>query len=429
MPFRFFLCRLIATIAILLIGEKSVCAANGMPLAALPFSPLLYFQPNTSPLFTELYAAHGLSPLPQKFFFDEAIYLDQSTPYVILPLQPSNQHVFGTASKVLSAFHKKVGDLELFIDPLKPAPFFYTAAGSKQLIVALVYAMAMSEPEKRFLFVEEAPFYSGHPNAVTGIFSYANARFQAFHDPSEIKRQPDEILVEFVTSPNNPDGKFRRPKTNADIIIADFVFASEAFGIDASGYLQENIAWLREARSAGKHVFSFNSASKQFGKTGCRCGYIWYPLHDDYAAAIFKKFFQFISSSTVAAGTVGLAHFLDLIEALTALPDAGSALRRQAKATIRERHALVEKAFLQNYPGSTILSEAGSPTFFAKINDERIAAKRASDILLEDLNISVNSGDTMGETAAFIRLNLCGPSSEMAELLSRLAQRSLWMSS
>ncbi len=137
------------------------------------------------------------------------------------------------------------------MDPKKPKPFFYTASGSKHLIVALVYAIAMAEPNKKFVFVEQAPYYSGHPSAVSGIFNYPNARFQLFHDPAEIKLEPGEVLVEFVTSPNNPDGKFRKPLTNANIIIADFVFASSAFGDNGSGYISQNIEWIRQARAQG----------------------------------------------------------------------------------------------------------------------------------------------------------------------------------
>jgi aspartate/methionine/tyrosine aminotransferase len=386
-----------------------------------PYSPLLYFQPNITPLFTELYEDYSLQHPPSKTLFDEAIYLDQSTPVSILPLQPSNQAVFKHTSDVLTAFHKKVGDFELYVDPNKPSPLFYTASGSKQLIVALVYAIVMSEPNKKFLFVEKSPFYSGHPNAVSGIFHYPNARFLAFHEPSEIALQPGEELVEFVTSPNNPDGKFRKPLTDARIIIADFVFASSAFGSDGTGYLENNLEWLRSARAADKHVFSFNSASKQFGKTGARCGYIWYPIYDPYAKSLFKNFFGFISSSTVAAGTVGLANFLDLIEAFLDMPDTGAMLRQDAKKSLEKRHTLIAEEFVKRYPGSTTLSIPGSPTYFAKVMNKKVPDKKASELLFDDLNISVNSGDTMGETAEFVRLNLCSDSASLVELLNRLA--------
>lgn len=199
--------------------------------------PIIYLQPNITQIFRELYQAYGLANPPKRTSFDNALYLDQSTPKTIFPMQPSNIEIFDHASKILSEFHCRVQDLELYIDPAKPKPFFYTASGSKHLLVALAYAIVMTEPDKKFLFVEKAPFYSGHPSAVTGIFKYPNGRFQGFHDVSEIKPEPGEILVEFVTSPNNPDGMFRKPFTNAPIILADFVFASSAFGSDGTGYL------------------------------------------------------------------------------------------------------------------------------------------------------------------------------------------------
>ncbi|MBS0652460.1 MAG: hypothetical protein JSR39_02915 [Verrucomicrobia bacterium] len=168
-------------------------------------------------------------------------------------------------------------------------------------------------------------------------------------------------------------------------------------------------------------MFSFNSASKQFGKTGARCGYAWYPIYDPYAALIFKKFFNFISFSTVAAGTTGLAEFLDLIQAFLDLPDTGKALRLDGNKSLKMRHELVKKELLNRYPGSQVISIPGSPTFFAKIKDPRIPNQRASDVLLKDLDVSVNNGEAMGETKEFIRLNLSGYSQSVAGFLNRLA--------
>lgn len=381
----------------------------------------IFLQPNTTQIFTELYQEYGLLNPPQKTFFEEALYLDQSMPPGKIPLQPANDVIFNHASDVLVQFHKRMHDLELYIDPSATKPFFYTGVGSKQLIVALVYAMVMSEPDKKFLFVEQAPYYSGHPNAVNGIFQYPNARFLSFHYPSEITIEPGTVLVEFVTSPNNPDGKFRRPLTNASIIIADFVFASSAFGSDGTGYLEKNIEWVSKARSEGKHVFSFNSASKQFGKTSARTGYMWFPLDDSYAVSIFNKFFGFISSSTVASSSSGLAQFLDLIKALLTLPDGGALLREDARKSLMVRHRLVEKEFLKRYPGSYVLSRPGSPTFFAQLYDPRIPIKMASDILREDFDVVLNNGEAMGESNAFIRLNISGYSEVLVEFLNRLA--------
>lgn len=383
--------------------------------------PPIFFQPNTTQIFSELYQSHGLMPLKKRVSFERALYLDQSVPPNPLPLQPSNTSVFDKANQILTEFHQKIGDLELYVDPNNPPPFFYTTAGSKQLIVALVYAIAIAEPNKKFVFAEKVPFYSGHPNAVTGIFHYPNARFAAFHSPKDIKLEPGEILVEFVTSPNNPDGKFHQPETEAKIIIADLVFASSAFGSDDTGYLEKNIQWIREARAKGKLVFSFNSASKQFGFTGSRCGYIWYPLYNEYAASIFPKFFGFISSSTVAAGTIGLEEFLNLMMTFNDLPDFGKSLRGEANKSLMNRHKLLAKEFLNRYPGSEIISIPGSPTFFSKVKDARIPKNQAWEILRDDFNVFVNNGETMGESSEYIRLNLSGFSKDFIDFLNRLA--------
>lgn len=396
-----------------------VCISFLYPLMGVETT--IYLQPNTTQLFTELYQAYGLLNPPRRTFFEDALYLDQSTPSSILPMQLSNQAIFEHASQTLLDFHKRVNDWELYIDPNKPKPFFFVGSGSKHLIVALVYAIVMSEPNKKFVFVEQAPFYSGHPNAVSGLLRYPNARFFSFHQTSEIVLEPGEVLVEFVTSPNNPDGKFRKPLTNAQIIIADFVFASSSFGNDGTGYIDKNIEWIRQARAQGKHIFSFNSASKQFGKTGTRSGYMWYPIYDSYASLIFKNFFNFISFSTVGGGSTGLAEFLNLIKAFLELPDTGKALRQDCNQSLIKRHELVEKEILNRYPGSTIVSIPSSPTFFAKIKDPRIPTMRASDVILKDVNVSVNDGEPMGETNEFIRVNISGYSQLLVEFLNRLA--------
>lgn len=94
------------------------------------------------------------------------------------------------------------------------------------------------------------------------------------------------------------------------------------------------------------------------------------------------------------------------------------------------RHELVKRELLKRYPGTLVISIPGSPTCFAKVKDPRIPDKRASDVLLEDLDVFVNNGEPMGETNEFIRLNLSGYSLNLSgysqglvEFLNRLAGR------
>ncbi len=399
--------------------EKIVAFRSTPPTKTRSDNTILYLRPNTTQLFTELYRSYGLLHNPELTVIERAPYLDQVGAPQPFPMQPADRAIFNHAEAILKRFHERSGNLELFLEPGADT-FFYTASGSIQVIYALVYTLATTFPDRQFLFVEKTPFYSGHRAAVELLFKYPNARFQGFKKPSDIVIRPGETLVEFVTSPNNPDGEFRRPETDADIIIADFVFASSAYG-DGTGYLDANLAWVREARAAGKHLFSFNSSSKQFGKTGCRTGYLWFPLDSSLSKDIFPNFFNYISLSTIGSGTAGLSEFLDLIQALLKTDDNGQSLREDAHASVIKRHRIISKEIRSRYPGSKIVSVAGSPALFVHLADPRIPDQTARQIIFDDLNASVSGGEPFGATDEFFRVNLTGYSAELAGFANRLA--------
>ncbi|QMT60530.1 aminotransferase class I/II-fold pyridoxal phosphate-dependent enzyme [Legionella sp. PC997] len=381
--------------------------------------PLIYMRPNETPMFTELYQRYGLLNPPAVHVYDSSVYLGQPGENSLLI--PSSIAFFNDVDETLRAYHARIGNKELFLDPHETKYSFCPSNGSLQIIFALVYAIAATEPQKNFLFVEKIPFYSFHEHAVN-YRPYPNARFQGFNDPSEVKPKPDEILVEFVTSPNNPDGKFRKPYTQANIIIADLVFSSPTYGSDGTGYIKENIDWLSKARNEGKHVLAFNSVSKALGRPGYRLGYMWFPMSDAYAASIFHNFFSYVWKLTTGESTPGVAEALNLMSALVALPDGGQALRTDAFNTIVKRHNLVKTEMLKRYPGTEVISIPGSPTFFAKLNSPGIPNMTGEQVLLQDLNVAVDNGNSMGATDAFVRINLCGYSGDLAQFLNRLAQ-------
>lgn len=386
--------------------------------SANAYEPLIYMRPNETPMFTELYQRYGLLNPPALHVYDSAVYLGQPGEKKLLI--PSSETFFNDVDQTLRVYHSRVGNQGLFLDPNEKNYVFCPSNGSLQIIFALVYAISTAEPQKHFLFVEKIPFYSFHEHAVT-YRAYPNARFQGFNDPSEVKPKPDETVVEFVTSPNNPDGTFRKPYTQANIIIADFVFASPSYGSDGSGYIKENIAWITKAKSEGKHVLAFNSVSKALGKPGYRLGYMWFPMSDTYAASIFHDFFSYVWKLTVGESTPGVAEALNLMSALATLPDAGQALRRDAFNTIVKRHQIVKEELLKRYPGTEVMSIEGSPTFFAKLNNPDTQKMAAATVLLKDINVAVDNGNSMGENDNFIRINLCGYSGDLAEFLNRLA--------
>lgn len=387
------------------------------------FKQRIYLASTTGQLFTELYDKHALLKVPHVNVFQPATYIASA---IARNLSETPADV-ARADKLLKEYLTEEGTLELYLDPKTiPSLVFFPCTGATQVYEGLVYAIVSSNPNKQFLFVQKIPYYSGHRSAIDD-FKYENAEYVGYHSPEDIEiLRKGKTVVEFVTSANNPDGTFREPETNPDIIIADLVFSSDSYGPRGNGYVQRNLKWIKEARKdKTKHLFSFDSASKHFGKTGDRWGWIWFDFSDPYQEFIFDKFQEFINSAG-DVGTQGGALFLDLISALLNTDDKGKNIFHNVNQSLQKRHCLVEKQLKIKYPHSEVTSVPGSPTLFAKIHDRRLAYLSAADIILQDVNTLVKNGEDYGENKSFVRINLCGSSNDMANFLNRLAGKKVY---
>lgn len=357
---------------------------------------------NVNQLFTDLYREYGIFTPRVSEIFDDSLYAEGEQATTLLQ----------TASERLISYHRKEGTLELFVDPSSDNQPLALGCGSTALFNALLYAMSMSYPDKKFIVLQKIPYFASHQKAAE-LFPYDNLTYIGYETVADLPpKMQDEVWVEFVTSPNNPDGKPRSPETDADVIIGDFVFSSKSFGYDGSGFIDENIEWVRRARSQGKTVLSFDSASKSYGYTGDRIGYMWFPLHDVFAAGIFEKFKRFIST-TVGVGLYGLNHFVNLLPAISG--KRGADLRRNANRTLVRRHEIVSNAIAARYPGSFDVSVPGGATLFFEL-----PSPGAAEIILEDNNVVVLDGKDFGGTDKQIRVNLMAASHDLALFVRRL---------
>ena len=380
--------------------------------------PLVELTTNVSQIFTELYRNYNILDNPSDNVFENALYLEGK----------QSQTIKQRMNDGLVQFHTSEGTLDLYINPnVDISNQVFTAGnGSTQLYKGLVYALATTYPDEQFLFVQEIPYFSGHRDAVINVFDYPNATYQGYNDPSEVNPDPGVIIVEFVTSPNNPDGKFRKPQfkttdLNRFIIIGDFVFTSSSFGTDGNGYIKENLEWLQEYRDTNTLIFSYNSASKQFGHTGDRYGYMWFPMYDEFAAPIYNKLNNFLAI-TVGSNLYGSANFLDL---LGPLEKYGKCLRKDANESLKIRLEHLSLALETRYPGSIIDSVPGSPTLFVKIKDSRINLQivpivTASDVILEDTNVKTAPGSSYGADDTYVRINIMAFSEDLSIFANRL---------
>src|SRR5579871_6228819 len=179
------------------------------PLPVNRMMPVLDLRLNEAQLWAELYARYGLLQVPPVHVFQNSIYLFPTEPVALTEIQA--KPIVTSIDRSLQEFHRREGTLELYIDPQHATESaLQFGCGSTQVYKGIVFALATAQPTQSFLFIERIPYFAGHQAAVERLFPYGNARFQGFHAPSEVKRRPNEILVEFVTSPNNPTGDFRQ---------------------------------------------------------------------------------------------------------------------------------------------------------------------------------------------------------------------------
>ena len=286
-------------------------------------SVLVYATFNVGNIYTEIYDRYGLLNNPRINTINTGMYTDIISP-TFLPLSPQAQDILNQGEAILKDYHRHIGNLDLYLNPaLAPEnTMFYCGAGSTQIIDGIFFALGTDGND--YLIVTKEPYYA-FPSTLSFFFSnYPTLSFQGFDDPSEIVLKPGQILVEYVTSPNNPTGTFREPETDANIIIGDFVFADASYG-DGAGYVPQNIEWVTAARQAGKRVFTFGSASKQFGRPGDRLGYYWSDMNDP----LFFSSFLWVLALNDGFSISAFTHFLDLVSAIRALPDSGSALEKR----------------------------------------------------------------------------------------------------
>ncbi len=386
--------------------------------------PLVDLTTNVSQIFTELYQDYDILDNPPINVFENALYLEGKQAVTIKDRMENS----------LRDYHRKEGTIDLYINPNEPLQDqpFVAGNGSTQLYKGLVYALATSYPEKQFLFVQRIPYFSGHREAVNTVFSYNNATYQGYNHPGEVQPPAGTIIVEFVTSPNNPNGKFRYPEFNSTpenpyIILGDFVFTSDSFGIMGNGYIPQNLKWLEEYRKSNTLILSYNSASKQFGHTGDRYGYMWFPMYDPFAAGIYKQLNNFLAI-TVGSNLHGPSNFLNL---LGPLEKVGPELRKDANQSLHIRSVILGLALLKRYPGSLITNVGGSPTMFVKINDSRIHLPNitAADVILEDTNVKTVPGSSYGANDTFVRINIMAFSEDLAIFANRLLGHDKYKSS
>ncbi|OIT29702.1 PREDICTED: L-tryptophan--pyruvate aminotransferase 1-like [Nicotiana attenuata] len=171
--------------------------------------------------------------------------------------------------------------------------YVVVGTGSSQLIQAALYALSPTDQPEPISVVSAAPFYSSYPEVTdfvrSGLYKWAG-------DARNFEK--DGPYIEFITSPNNPDGVTREPVVNGDqgILIHDLAY-----------YWPQYTA----ITSPAKYDVMLFTVSKCTGHAGSRIG--WALVRDKEVARKMTKFMEISTIGVSKEAQLRAAKILGVI--------------------------------------------------------------------------------------------------------------------
>jgi len=244
-----------------------------------------------------------------------------------------------------------------------------------QAAVLAIQAMRMLRNQSLAVTYSPTPYYadySGYPllNPVIGGFTT--------NDGSPLP--PDSDIIEYVTSPNNPDGQKRTPSKPNATHIWDLVYYWPAY-TDVDTKLDEDIM-----------VFS---ASKCLGLAGSRIG--WALVKDDYLALLMK---YAMMGQTLGISVDSKTRTLTAMEAV--LSKQGyyfDELNRRLETRFAEFEALLNTG---DSPRFSLVGASGG--FYAWIKCNWANDTNCQEVF-ESVGIVGKDGSAYGVDLSFVRIN------------------------
>ncbi|XP_016546694.2 L-tryptophan--pyruvate aminotransferase 1 [Capsicum annuum] len=279
--------------------------------------------------------------------------------------------------------------------------------GSSQLIMAALYALSPTNQPHPINIVAAAPFYSSYPE----MADFERSELHKWAGDAR-NYDKDEPYIEFITSPNNPDGVIREPVVN---------------GIQ--GKLIHDLAYYwpqyTAITSPANHDVMLFTVSKCTGHAGSRIG--WALVKDK---EVGRKMIKFMEVSTIgvskeaqlrAAKILGvisdscvnptLDNFFEYSQSL--LTDRWQRLRQVVKANdlyvlqkYPLQYCLFTKKFYETHPAFAWLMCKGSEEDCEK--------------LLKGHKLQTRGGEKFGSYSRNVRISMLGKDEDFNIFLQRL---------
>lgn len=265
--------------------------------------------------------------------------------------------------------------------------------GATQIINALIYATSLYHGANKRLYVtHKAPGYLEIKEAVEFLHS-ARVSWIPFEESRAIDAKD---LLEFVTTPNNPDGQIRAAKTNAAFVAHDRVNHWSLF-------LHEDDAII-DRETLEKDWVSIFSLSKMLSFSGARVGYAF--VKEKKIADLMR---QYIIVSTHGVARDGQFHCLSALRYL--LDEKLDVYISWVKEQLKRRWQRLQEALKSS---ALLLLNTQGPNAWVK------APQDAEIYLRKKYNVEATYGPEYGGKAEHARINLLARTTEFDEFLWRI---------
>ncbi|PIA41838.1 hypothetical protein AQUCO_02200339v1 [Aquilegia coerulea] len=281
-------------------------------------------------------------------------------------------------------------------------------AGSTQLLNAAIYALSPEDSPSPASVVASIPFY---PVYKLETEFYNSVQFKWQGEASLWKNRSDTsgTSIEFVTSPNNPDGKFRKP----------VLTGPSAKTIYDHAYYWPHFSAITSAADEDLMIFTL---SKLTGHAGSRLG--WALVKDE---KVYTRMQMFMSLNTLAQSHDTQLRTLKLLKVV--LKERGRKMFEFSYKTMRERWERISKSFSSSKRFSLQKLEPQYCTYFKNVTGPSpayawIKCEREEDeectAVLQTANIIGRGGIVFCGDTRYVRLSLIKRQDDFELLLQRI---------
>ncbi|KAF5185771.1 Tryptophan aminotransferase-related protein, partial [Thalictrum thalictroides] len=318
-------------------------------------------------------------------------------------------YCFVGKSTIAAELEKCIRELHAVVGNAKTdGRYLIFGVGSTQLLNGAIYALSPEDSSSPASVVAAFPFYPVYKSA-TEFFD--SVEFKWLGDASLLKNRSDSsgTSIEFVTSPNNPDGKFRKP----------VLTGPSAKTIYDHAYYWPHFSAITSAADEDLMIFTL---SKLTGHAGSRFG--WAFIKDE---KVYTRMQRYMSLSTMDRSHDTQLRTLKLLKVV--LKERGRKLFEFGYKTMRERWERLSKSFSSSKRFSLQKLEPQYCTYFKNVTGPSpayawIKCEREEDqdctAVFRTANIIGRPGIVFFGGSRYVRLSLIKSQDDFELLLQRI---------